>query len=203
MNPITLSLLLIFFNCLASDTTNIVAKSDWSKPIKTYRDQTIRGRLLILQGHEPASASELLDTEVYLELENISGGAGTPAEIYFDPNRLQCELLDAHDKSVPQSMFAFSGGCPGSCRIILPYDCLVRFRVSCYGIRSPKKGGLAIQTPGKYWLIKPTDTNDYFLSATFNINPSSWPTNMDLWTLTLPKTKIFTRDNPSSSAAFP
>jgi len=113
---------------------------------------------------------------------------------------LNCELLDAEGKFVPQSPFAFSGACPNSCWIMMPSDSTVRLRANCFGIGKPKGDGLAISAPGKYWVIPAGDTREYFLSGSFTVIPPkdrvSFPdfTGLDVqvWhgTMTFPKMKI-------------
>ncbi|MSR65293.1 MAG: hypothetical protein EXS18_05870 [Verrucomicrobiae bacterium] len=183
--------------------------SDWSEPVGTFYGATLRARLVVLRGHTPGDASDLLQTMVYVELQNLGL---SPTEVYFDAEHghdfrpeykggLDCELSDAHGKPVPQSPSAFSGGCPSTCWITLQYDSTVRLRANCYGIRGPKEGGLVIPAPGRYWFLKAGDTNNYFLSATFttdpptNRSPRLSITNMHVWsgTLTIPKTKIVMR----------
>ena len=181
MKIITL-ILLASLHCCFGEEPKVIAISDWTKPIDGCNDffnsgncATIRGRMVILQGHFPGDASELLSTMVYVELQNLGL---RPTEIYFDAEHghdfrreykggLNCDLFDLQGKPVSQRMSAFGGRCPASQWITLPYDSTVRLRANCFGIRSPKEGGLVLPFPGKEWFIQPTDTNTYFLSATF------------------------------------
>jgi hypothetical protein len=183
-NLMSLFLLAACGLCLAGEEPKTIAISGWSKPADGCNDffnggncATIRGRLVILQGHSPGDASDLLSTMVYVELQNMSIRA---TEIYFDGEHghdfrtehkggLNCDLFDSHDKPVPQRGSAFSGGCPPSEWITLPYDSTIRLRANCFGIRSPKEGGLVLPFPGKEWFINPQDTNHYFLSASFTV----------------------------------
>ena len=57
--------------CLAGEDTNIIAMSDWSKPVATYYGHALRARMLISQEHSPAHAGPLPETEFYLELQNV------------------------------------------------------------------------------------------------------------------------------------
>jgi hypothetical protein len=177
-----LSLLLIVCKlCFAGDEPKVIAISDWSKPVDGCNFlnggncATIRGRLVILQGHFPGDASELLSTMVYVDLQNLGL---RPAEIYFDAEHghdfrpaykggLNCDLFNSNGKPVPQRASFFSGGCPSSGWITLLYDSTVRLRANCFGIRSPKEGGLVLPFPAKEWFIESNDTNCYYLSATF------------------------------------
>jgi len=181
----TLMPLLLLIACglrLSAGEPKTIAISDWSKPVVGCNDffnggncATIRGRLIILQGHDPGDASELLSTMVYLELQNLSI---RPTEMYFDAHLdfrleqhagLNCDLFDSQGKSVPRRGSAFSGGCPQREWITLPYDSTIRLRANCFGIRSPKEGGLVLPFLGKDWFIRPQDTNHYFLSAAFTV----------------------------------
>jgi hypothetical protein len=170
--------------CFAADEPVTIATSDWSKPVDGCNDffnggncATIRGRLVILQGHDAGDGSDLLSTMVYIELQNMSI---RPTEIYFDGEHghdfrkeykggLNCDLFDSHGNPVPERGNAFSGGCPSSQWITMPYDSTVRLRANCFGIRSPKEGGLVLPFPAKDWFIKPPDTNHYVLSASFTV----------------------------------
>jgi hypothetical protein len=202
----SIALLILFAACqyCFGEEPKVIAISDWSKPVDGCNGffnggncATIRGRLVILQGHFPGDASELLSTMVYLELQNMSI-RGT--EIYFDPNKIDSELCDATNKSVAKSGGGFSGICPDAYWVTLERDCSVRLRADCFGIRSPKEGGLVIPMPrGKWWFIKPNDTNDYFLSASLTFDAPTNHVSDDVkharnvvWdgTLTFPKMKI-------------
>jgi hypothetical protein len=215
MKPIASLLLLMACGlCSAGEEPKFIAISNWSNPVDGCNDffnggncATIRGRLVILKGHFPGDASDLLSTMVYVELQNLGV---RPTEIYFDAEHghdfrpeykggLNCDLFDSHDKPVPQRGSAFSGGCPSSGWITLQYDSTVRLRANCFGIRSPKEGGLVLPFPGKEWFIQPKDTNSYFLSATFTGIAPTNHTSEDVksaravvWdgTLVFPKTKI-------------
>jgi hypothetical protein len=167
-------------SCICSaQEPNIIAIGDWSNPVdgcNTFFNHgncaTIRGRLVILQGHFPGDASDLLSTMVYLELQNVSI-RGT--ELYFDPEKIISDLRDKNDKPVPKPGTGFSGACPSACWITLERDCSARLRANCFGIRSSKGGGLVIPMPGhNEWFIKPGDTNEYVLTASLTFNA---PTN--------------------------
>jgi hypothetical protein len=167
----------------------VIAISDWSQPVDGCsgmeyggRCTTLRGRLVILQGHFPGDASELPSTLVYVDFQNL--GLST-AEIYFDPghgndfhaekcNGLKCDLFDSQGKTVPQCGMAYSGGGLGQAWLTLVSDSTLRMPASYLGVRSPKEGGLILPFGDKQWFIQPNDTNTYYLSASFTVIP---PTN--------------------------
>jgi len=140
--------------CLGTEGTNAIATSAWSEPLASSAEgqsgsSAIRGRLLILEGRSSAYAGELPETLVYLELQNVSTGIGSPIELYFDPSGgLRAELLDIHGKPPPQIGTGGNGGFPGSCWISLPYDSTVRLRASWYGYGMPRRAGLKIPLKG-------------------------------------------------------
>ena len=168
--------------CFASDEPKTVAVSDWSKPVdgsdNAYNGAhaaAVRGRLVILQGHSPGDTGELLSTMVYVELQNLSL---RPTEVYFDGGHgndlrpehkggLHCDLFDSRGTPVPRRMSAFSGQCPTSQWITLPGDDTIRLRANCFGIGSPKEGGLVLPFLDKEWFIESQDDHHYFLSASF------------------------------------
>jgi hypothetical protein len=182
--------------------TNIIAVSDWSKPVGTSNGQTLRGRMSIVQENSPAHAGPFPETELYLELQNVSGAAGAPMQIYFDPgNGLHCELLDANGKPPPQAAGRGSGGGPGACWITLPYDSTIRLRANMYGYGKQKGDGLllVLSPPAmQYWNIQAGDTNVYYMSGTFTVTPPTNHVAKDIdavrsqWSgiLKLPKMKI-------------
>jgi hypothetical protein len=203
MRAATLFLLLTACQfCIAGGETNIIAMSDWSKPVGTKYGQTLRGRMLIAQEHSPAHAGPTPETEVYLELQNVSGAAGAPMQICFDPGRgLRCEVLDADGKPPPSIGGAGSGGGAGACWITLPYDCTIRLRANMYGYGKKAGDGLLIQMSPpamQRWDIQAGDTNVYFMSGTFTVTTPAnhvardFDETRSIWsgTLELPKMKI-------------
>jgi hypothetical protein len=188
--------------CLAGSDTNIIATSEWSKPVSTNYEQTLRCRMLIAQGHSPAHAGTAPETEVYLELQNVSGAAGAPMKIYFDPGRgLRCEVLDANGKPPPLVGGGGSGGGAGACWITLPYDSTIRLRANMFGYGRKEGDGLLIQMSPpnmQRWDIQASDANVYFMSGTFTVTtpPNHIAKDFDetrsIWsgTLELPKMKL-------------
>lgn len=158
--------------------------------------------MLIAQEHSPAHAGPWPETELYLELQNVSGAVGPPMRIYFDPGRgLRCELLNSLGKSLPERGTPGSGGGAGACWIILPYDSTIRLRANAYGYGMKPGDGfsLRLSPPGSQdWAIRAGDTNTYFLSSSFTVTPPTNHITQDfdeartIWngTLELPKMKI-------------
>ena len=189
--------------CLAGGDTNVIAISDWSKSVGTFYGQSLRGRMLVAQEHSPAHAGPWPETEVYLELQNVSGAVGAPMQIYFDPGQgLRCEVLDTQGRPPPQMGGGGNGGGAGACCVTLPYDATIRLRANMYGHGYRVGNGLYIQMcppNAQHWVIQPSDTNVYFMSGTFT---SSSPTNHvtsgpddvpAIWsgTLEFPKMKVW------------
>lgn len=87
--------------CFAAGDTNIIAMSEWSKPVSLRNDQlhdeAIRGRLLILQGMEPAYGGPQITNGAmtFIELQNVTGANGGGIEVYFAVTNLHCELSDS------------------------------------------------------------------------------------------------------------
>ena len=185
--------------CFAGGDTNIIAMSDWSKPVGTFYGETLRGRMIVAQEHSPAHP----ETEFYLELQNVSVGVGRPMQIYFDPGRgLHCEMLDASGKPPLLVGSGSGGGGAGACWITLPYDCTIRLRANMYGYGKQAGDGLLLtMSPPtmQSWDIRAGDTNVYYLSGTFTVTPptNSPPRDFDtertIWsgTLELPKMKVW------------
>jgi hypothetical protein len=186
--------------CLGINDTNIIALSAWSDAVSCSGDGlayygSVRGRLLVCYGHSPAYGGELPETQVYLELQNVSTALVGPLEIYFDPqNGLQCELLDIHNQPPPATGGGGSGAFPSTCWITLPYDATMRLRVSWYGYGMLQKEGLKLPLYHEL-VIRAGNTNNYFLSGTFTVSDPTnhiTPPGHHVWQgkLILPKTLI-------------
>jgi hypothetical protein len=114
---------------------------------------------------------------------------------------LHCELRDSGGKLIPRSADElWAGSFTRGWSELPPHDS-VRWHVSKYlGYR--EDGVLAVHLKnGEFWDVRPSKTNEYYLSGTFtpyvatNETPASvpsLPSNMDAWngTLTLPGVKI-------------
>jgi hypothetical protein len=121
--------------CFAAgqETTNL-AMTEWSKPVANENGQTLRGRLIMAQGNSPAHADDWPETQVYLELQNVSAAAGPPILVYVDFSRdLHCLVLDGAGKGPPTTGIGGSGVSPDTCRVALPYDSTIRLRANMYG----------------------------------------------------------------------
>ena len=168
-------LLSIRLSCIA-DETNIIAKSDWSEPVglqnlETGHDHSIRGRLLIIAGMEPAYGGPKTDNAAmtFVELQNVDGAYSENVDVCFDSMKLKCTLTDANGKEVPKPMGgAWGGRGPlGPYWITLPYNSTMRLFVNC-GEKSP----LSLYPSGEpwsHWSISSSDTNVYYLSGTLEI----------------------------------
>ncbi len=179
MKAITLFVLLTMSRfCFAGGDSNVIAVSDWSKPVSSANGQSLRGRMFIAQEHSPANSGPWPETELYLELKNVTGAVGPPMQIYFDPgNGLHCEMVDANGKPPPARPGGGSGGGAGACWVTLPYDSTIRLRANMYGYGRQIGDGLllVLSPPARgHWNIQAGDTNTYFLSGTF---AATAPTN--------------------------
>jgi hypothetical protein len=176
MKPIILYFLLSSCLCCLADDTNIIAMSDWSKPVsltvlETMHEHAIRGRLLIVSSSEPAYGGPKTDNAAmtFVELQNVTGAQGEGIEICFDVMKLNCNLTDESGKSVAKPMGETWGGRGpfAPCWVTLPYNSIIRLFVNG-GSKSP----LAIYPNGEpwsHWSISPGDTNIYYLSGTLEI----------------------------------
>lgn len=162
--------------CLAVGDTNIIARSDWSKPVYLQNDHghdiAIRGRLLILQGREPAYGGPTTTNGAmtFVELQNATESCCGSVDVYFAVTNLHCELSDASGKAVHRPYGSgWSGRGPFSpAWINLPYNSRIRLFVNG-GSMNPLilyPGG----EPWAYWSIPRNDTNTYFLSGTLKLS---------------------------------
>lgn len=158
-------------------TTDLIVVSDWSEPIslrnENLHDQAIRGRLLIVEGMEPAYGGPPTTNRAmtFVELQNVSGGYDDKGiDICFDVMKLKCELTDATGKLLPKPNPGPWGG-PGPFApswVRLPYNSTIRLFVN-NGMREP----LAIYSNGEpwcHWDIAASDTNAYFLSGSLSLS---------------------------------
>ena len=172
------SLSILFSICIScyADDTNIIAKSDWSELVglqnlETGHDHSIRGRLLIIAGNEPAYGGPKTDNAAmtFVELQNVTRAAGKDVDVCFDDKaKLICTVTDENGKNIPEQI----GGGSRIMRIephwiTLPYNSTIRIFVES-GSRSP----LSVSSYGKiwsHWSISCNDTNVYYLSGTLEI----------------------------------
>ena len=168
--------------CFGADDTNVVIMSEWSKPVSLrndhLHDESIRARLLILQGAEPAYGGPPTTNVAmtFVELQNVTGACCDDIDVYFDVTKLNCALTDSAGRAVPLPGGGWSGPVPSvPCWVKLYYNSTIRLYVSP-GTLAPLTvypGGY----PGRYWSIAGTDTNTYFLTGTFTL---STRTNLSL-----------------------
>jgi hypothetical protein len=184
---IFLSTIFIFLNCLcfAGSVIEAITAGDWSEPTNG-----LRGRLLF---SEDAKFYGTEMATVYLELQNVAN-IGNPMEIYFDTihSPLHFELKNVSGNSQKNAPADLDEMIPGSYWIDLPHDSTLRFRVSSNGYGIPKDAGLAIGVPGNFWIIPYAETNDYFLTASFDVIPAIDKDHIHAWkgTLKLSPVKI-------------
>ena len=185
--------------CIAAGDTNIIAISEWSKPVSLINDQMhhqdIRGRLLIVQGMEPAyGGPEITNGAMtFIELQNVTGAHGGGIEIHFAVTNLHCELSDAAGKVIPQpASVAWGGRGPFSPRWVnLPNNSMIRLFVNG-GSLNP----LMVYPSGEpwsRWSIPGNGTNVYYLTGTLSVSTrtnSSFSSEGCNATLIFPKTRI-------------
>jgi hypothetical protein len=185
--------------CFASGDTNIIARSDWSKPVGTEGGHSLRARMIVAYGWSAAFVGPWPETQFYLEFQNVSGAIVSPTQFYFNPSKgLRCELKDVSGMTVSTGGGG-SGGGAGASWITLPYDSTIRLRANMYGYGSKPGEGLNLTLyPPQAWQIKAGDTNVYYLSGTFTVTtptnfvPKDFEAARAVWsgTLELPKMKI-------------
>ena len=94
--------------CFAVGDTNIIAMSEWSKAVSLrndqLHDQAIRGRLVIVEGMEPAYGGPPTTNGAmtFVELQNVTGACCDDIDVCFDVTKLNCELSDGAGKLVPK-----------------------------------------------------------------------------------------------------
>ena len=186
----------------ASGDTNIVAISEWSKPVSTTNGTILRARMIISQEHSPAHAGPQKETAFYLEFQNVTAAVGFPLQFYFDPGRaFRCELLDATGKPPPPEGGAGSGGGAGPYWITLPYDSTIRLRANMYGCGlKPENGFMLVMSPPNMqrWTIRAGQSKTYSISGTFTATtpkhyvPKDSEEARTIWsgTLELPKMNL-------------
>lgn len=174
----SIAIVILIISCISSfagDETNIIAASEWSGPVGA-NGHAIRGRLLIVEGTQPAYGGPKTETHAmtFVELQNVDGASGGSIEFYFDVIGLNCNLSDKDGKELPKPMHgAWGGRGPFAPRwIVLPYNSTIRLFINS-GTREP----LAVYNGGEpwsYWSISPSDAEVYYLTGTLNV---SMPTN--------------------------
>jgi hypothetical protein len=200
LGPMLLGIVFFSTVCvLAGTDTNIIAMSDWSDPVSLrnehLHDASIRGRLLIVKGHEPAYGGNETNSGsmTFVELQDVTGAYVEASRIYFDVMNLRCQMSDASGKPVP----APNGG-RGSGRgpfppvwLMLPYNSTIRLYVN--GGSNPLNI-YPTGEPGYSWSIPKTDTNTYYLTGTLKLLTATnhipaWESRRNA-TLIFPKFKV-------------
>jgi hypothetical protein len=191
---------LFFIICepsFAGENTNVIALSDWSEPVGCGEAigecGSLRGRLLIQYGFSPNYAGQTPETQVYLELQNVSPTG--ELEFYFDPREVKYQLLDANSNPPPQVGMGGSGGGPSALWVTLLFDSKIQLRASLYGFGMQPGRGLMIPL-GYGVVIEAGNTNDYYLTATFTADGSTTRVSSPghyIWqgTLKIPKTRVY------------
>jgi hypothetical protein len=187
---------------LGQTDTNWLAVGPWSQPVSDGA-WPLRGRLLVYQPlpekEDEKKAGLWNAARVYLELQLMDPNIftiGQPAEIFIDRYLpLHCEMRDhlgAPVESQPGWRLLDSGPPPPSCTVTLTTDSTVRLRAST-GVCAQRPSVLKFAVPEAAWALPKTDTNAYFLSATFT-PPTNHPSALGYhpWvgTLQLPPVKI-------------
>lgn len=160
---------------------DVIAAGDWSEVV-----DGISGRLILKDDIERKQ------TVPYLELRYTK--AGTPKHIYLDVQQVKWELLDSHDKPVPRRSIGGGYSGPGPKKpawVMLNFDCTLRTRLTEAGHGFPT-AALNVNDPRSVWGIKPGETGDYSLRATFSTDPPKDSGQGNIWngTLQLPAMKI-------------
>lgn len=147
---------------------------EWSSTVNG-----VQGRLSLAED-KPVNGTRML--AVYLELKNVSD-VGNPIEIYYDPTRsLKCDLVNAETKPVVQAALPADILTPSPYWLSLPFDSVLRFRVSVYGYSIPRDGGRMIQMSCGAWLLKEIDGQMHKLEVTLVAVAPEIGTGRRAWT---------------------
>ena len=154
----------------AVENTNVLVATEWSQPVG-FNDHAVRGRLLILEGSEPAYGGPKTErhASMFVELQHVTEGSSPSVKLYFDVMGLNCELVETNGTPMPlEEPVAWGGRGPFQPRwIVLPYNSTIRLFINS-GSRSPLRINQNGE-PWRRWAIKPDETKAYFLSATLEI----------------------------------
>ncbi len=186
----------------AAEPPKAIATGEWSKAVADTRGFAVRGRLVLC---EKVLGEERREVAVYVEFQDARDSVGGEAtQIFCDFGRtdfrpeytggLKCELRGKDNHLVKSTSYPFSGAVPKSEWVTLPSDATIRLRASPFGIH--RIGAMAISPdPSNLWVIENDDSNEYFLSGTFTVDPSpdrKPPSEGHVWrgTLELPAVRI-------------
>ncbi len=186
----------------------VLAIGNWSEPVKNKYGLALRGRLLICEYDRNPRSGEGSDAALYIELQECSGFVGAVADVYYRPAAVDCILTDQFDNPVPNSPAVYGGGVPSPCWVALPSKSSIRLRISPYaGGRQPDGGFKIWNGCIQTWDLRPNDTNTYFLSGSFTVNPPTDRVPADfrwVWqgTIALPKMEVSIKGlTPQQAAA--
>ena len=183
--------------CFAAGDTNIIATGEWSKPVSLQNDQaSIRGRLLIVRGAEPAYGGPLTTNwaMTFVELQNVTGACCQGVDVYFAMTDLHCELSDATGKAVPEPAGGGSGGrgTLGPYWVNLPYNSTIRLYIES-GSEDPLSLYHTSEPWGShYWSIRRKGTNTYYWGGILSVSTHTNSSLPDFSTLVFPRTRIAT-----------
>ena len=192
--------LLVFLACMCckgAEDTNVLALGDWSEPVGNEYACKLRGRLAMCAYPDHRGPANRVDVGAYVELQEYSDSFAGDVHVYCDFTKgLQCEVADAKGRPPEPVGIGYDGGVPGPQWVSLPPFASIRLRANGYAGGRLRDGSLGLWFTGAgEWTIKPTDTNTYFLSATFTVTPPPNTNNFNhtqIWsgTLRLPKMKL-------------
>ncbi len=170
MKSINLAILVLCCaRCFAADETNIIVATDWSEPVG-FGNYSLRGRLLIVTGNEPAYGGPKTENlaMTFVELQNLNIGGSL--KVYFDVMGLSCELSDKNGEPLPKpAAFGWGGRGPLTPSwVVLPYNSTIRLFVNS-GSRSPLMV-FPSGEPWSRWSLQRSGTNIYYLSGSLNIS---------------------------------
>jgi len=192
--------LLFFLACMCCsgvEETNVIALGDWSEPVGNEYGCKLRGRLAMCAYPEHRGPANRVDVGVYVELQEYSDSMAGGVQVYCDFMKgLKCEVADANGRAPEPVGTGYDGGVPSPVWVCVPPFASIRLRASVDAGGRLRDGSLGLWFAGAgQWTIKRTDTNTYFMSATFTVTPPPGTTtfnNTQIWsgTLHLPKMKL-------------
>jgi hypothetical protein len=144
---------------------------------------------LVLRGRLVYTKDALENLVIFLELQNISSVLDT-TYLYYDATNLTCELRDSSGKPVRSAAAAvYDGPVPKIGWLALPYDSILRFRVSLPGFGQATN---LVSAAWGAWLLPTGETRDYYLSGELTLKAPTGETRPRVWqgTLKLPSVKI-------------
>ena len=112
------------------------------------------------------------NAKVYVDLRHVKENPPkAPIDVYVDDN-LSCLHFEMRDRSdhrlPPPEIFTMSRVSPAPYTLSIPCDSTRRLRADYDLGQKSKPDGLVLVCPGLAWTIRPAETNELFLSATFS-----------------------------------